>query len=153
MPIPDSEKDNTEPNINMANKCWFCIQEFKEDDFLVFRDGKIYHRHCIDQMDSEDDTKRYMKKYPYLTERQIDLIIRCEGIHSFNKITNNNWIILFESELEISISPYETQQEMIKAIERHYKEHEGNWDIDSIYHNGKRYHHSINVIVTLSLFK
>ena len=135
--------------INMMNKCWYCVEDFKEDDHVICRGSKLYHDYCIDEMDNKDHLKSYMDKYPYLNEKQIDRLIYTEGQEAFDTIDKFDWIILLEKELEMIIQGYDTEEQVKKAIESHYQNNEGQWEIESIFNNGVEYRYQTKIVVTL----
>ena len=143
--MPQKSSDN----INMANKCWWCLEEFDEDDELIFRDNKIYHKHCSEEMTEEKEEKVIKENYPFLEIRQIQCIINTSYTNQFHKFDNFDWVILLQKQLEMTVHGLNTQVEVMDFIRNHYKENEGNWNIDSIFYKSEKYSYNISFIVTL----
>jgi hypothetical protein len=137
--------------VNMMNKCWWCVEEFKDHDRIISLGSKLYHDYCLEEMDDNEHLKPYEKKYPYLSAGHVERLFN-EGLHCFNVIDDYPWIVILEmgSTSEIDISGFKTKEDVEKFIASHHKEDGGGWDIDAIYNCGQRYFYQTEIKITLT---
>lgn len=140
--------------VNMMNKCWWCVETFKDDDRVICEGSKLYHQRCLDERDSKNELKPYEEKYPYLSQHHIEAIMN-EDKQYFDVIDNNNWIVILEgsTSTEVDLHGFKTKEELKNYIKEFYSENEGGWSIEAIYNCGLRYFHRIEVNVSLEASK
>ncbi len=138
--------------VNMMNKCWWCVEEFKDADQVICEGSKLYHQHCLDERDRKDHLKPYEEKYPYLSQQHIENLLY-EGQHCFETIDNNQWIVILDGDTssEVHVNGFQSEVALKEFLKGYHKdgEHAG-WDISAIYNNGQRYFYRPEIEIVLT---
>ena len=137
--------------VNMMNKCWYCVENFKETDGIVFRGTKLYHNRCIQELDNKVYLKPYEEKYSYLSQQHLENLLH-EGEHTFKIIDDNDWIVILDgsTSTEINILGYKSEKELKEFLKRHHNECEGGWEVSAIYNCGTRYFYRAEIKIILT---
>lgn len=150
------KSDDIRPGTTLATVCNQCSIGFKENDRITIKDGKAMHVDCAPEYVRIKNINEYLEKYPFLNESEIDRIIYTSVNikEEFDKFDIYDWVVLVtlgSNEEEITISGFDTEEEVKEFIKNHYSEQsEQMASIHAVFYQHQQYDYNIEMTVSLS---